>query len=97
MTEQATAAGLHLIFSRRGLNNCINALGAEAATAPLLLLQDAVYAATDANLDLEHCLVLAEDLALRGIGDLVQPGFRTIDRGTFVELTARHSPVVSWS
>ncbi|MEM1432895.1 MAG: DsrH/TusB family sulfur metabolism protein [Pseudomonadota bacterium] len=97
MIEQHPPLSLHLVFSQRGLDNCLNALGERATEATLLLIQDAVYAATDPAPRLDHCLALAEDLELRGISDQVRPAVRIIDRGTFVDLTARYSPIVSWS
>ena len=97
MTDQQATGALHLIFSERGLANCLAALGARTADATLLLLQDAVYAATRVDPPLAGCLVLEEDLALRGIGDRLQAPFHTVDRHGFVDLTAAHSPIVSWS
>jgi tRNA 2-thiouridine synthesizing protein B len=41
--------------------------------------------------------VLSEDVASRGIGNLIATSVRQVDDAAFVDLVAMHQPIVSWS
>jgi sulfur relay protein TusB/DsrH len=81
-------ATLHLVFSRAGHAACADRCLKDDV---VLLLQDGVYA-TDAP---EHALVIASDAQARGVTAAYNSA-QLIDYDRMVELTALHSPVVSW-
>jgi tRNA 2-thiouridine synthesizing protein B len=71
----------------------------------LLLIEDAVYAATAGNAaeaklraaakTIKVC-ALAPDLEARGMRDKVIDGIELVDYGGFVDLVAEHKAVQSW-
>ncbi|ODS99506.1 MAG: sulfurtransferase TusB [Lautropia sp. SCN 69-89] len=71
----------------------------------LLLIEDAVYAATRGNpaeariqgaLDRLKVYVLAPDLEARGMADRLSEGVTSVDYGGFVDLVAEHPNCQSW-
>lgn len=71
----------------------------------LLLIEDAVYAATAGNVAADKIrqasgtlkvYVLAPDLEARGMKDAAMEGVILVDYGGFVDLVAGHSVVQSW-
>ena len=76
-----------------------------AASGALLLIEDAVYAATKGNLaepKLREAMArlkvyaLAPDLAARGMADRVIDGVTTVDYDGFVDLVVEHPNNQSW-
>ena len=76
-----------------------------AESGALLLIEDAVYAATKGNLaepKLREAMArlkvyaLAPDLAARGMADRVIDGVTTVDYDGFVDLVAEHPNNQSW-
>lgn len=97
---------LHIVstspLSDAALGQCLNYLGEQAA---ILLIQDAVVAATDGHpwreklvqLDDSHPLfVLADDLVARGLKERVSAPFQMIDYDRFVNLCLEFDAVQSW-
>ena len=71
----------------------------------ILLIEDAVYAATRGNegesrlrdaLSRFKIYALAPDLEARGMQDRVMEGVATVDYGGFVDLVAEHKNCQSW-
>ncbi len=96
---------LHIVnkspAERNNLDSCLRV----AQGGALLLIEDAVYAATrgnDAEAKLRAAMssmkvyVLAPDLDARGMGDRVMEGVSTVDYGGFVDLVAEHKNCQSW-
>ena len=76
-----------------------------AESGALLLIEDAVYAATNGNLaeaKLREAMArlkvyaLAPDLAARGMADRVIDGVTTVDYDGFVDLVVEHPNNQSW-
>lgn len=96
---------LHIInkspLSNGSLDSCLRV--AESGT--ILLIEDAVYAATKGSA-LESKMteamgkfkvhVLLPDLEARGLADRVMEGIATVDYGGFVELVAANNNCQSW-
>jgi len=83
------------------LENCLNA----AASGDVLLIEDAVYAATTGSTfepKLREALgsfkvyVLQSDLDARGMGDKLIEGVSAVDYGGFVDLAATNNSCQSW-
>jgi len=73
-----------------------------AAGDALLLLEDAVYAAQQAQPPLQvpagvTLYVLAADLAARGISARIRPDFCSVDHAGFVGLSLAHAKVINWN
>lgn len=96
---------LHIInrspFSDNTLENCLNT----AAGGDILLIEDAVYAATSGNAfekKLRSAMgrfkisVLSPDLDARGLADRLIDGVSPVDYGGFVDLTANNKSCQSW-
>ncbi|MGH8672197.1 MAG: sulfurtransferase complex subunit TusB [Burkholderiales bacterium] len=89
-------------FEKTTLDSCLRVAGAGSA---LLLIEDAVYAATKGS-SVEHKIrqaaqrlrvyALAPDLEARGIKNAALEGVTLVDYGGFVDLVAEHSSVQSW-
>ena len=86
-------------------NSLAAALRLAQAGSALLLIEDAVYAATTGNAaagSLQEAqarmpvYALAPDLAARGMADRVIDGVKTIDYDGFVDLVTEHSTSQSW-
>ncbi|TXG81333.1 MAG: sulfurtransferase complex subunit TusB [Thermomicrobiales bacterium] len=96
---------LHIInkspLERGSLDACLKLIG----TGTVLLIEDAVYAATrghavsgrlseiSAKLDV---FVLAPDCEARGVADRLIEGVKTVDYGGFVDLVAGNPTCHSW-
>jgi tRNA 2-thiouridine synthesizing protein B len=83
------------------LDTCLNT----AAGGDILLIEDAVYAATRGNAaeaKLKAAMgkfkihVLMPDLEARGLGDRIMEGVSPVDYGGFVELTSKNKTCQSW-
>jgi tRNA 2-thiouridine synthesizing protein B len=96
---------LHIInkspFSDCNLESCLNT----ATGGDLLLIEDAVYAATQNNaasdrlraaMDRFKIYVLAPDLEARGMAGGIIEGISLVDYGGFVDLVANNKTCQSW-
>ncbi len=97
---------LHIVnkspLERNALESCLRVAQPGAA---ILLIEDAVYAATRGNAA-EATLreatsrlkvyVLGNDLDARGMSDRLTEGVTTVDYGGFVDLVAEHPNCQSW-
>jgi tRNA 2-thiouridine synthesizing protein B len=86
---------------RNALESCLRV----AQGGAVLLIEDAVYAATRGNAaeaSLRDALArlkvyaLAPDLEARGMADRVMEGVTTVDYGGFVDLVTEHKTSQSW-
>jgi tRNA 2-thiouridine synthesizing protein B len=97
---------LHIInkspLEKNTLDTC---LGVAQDGGIILLIEDAVYAATSGNAFAAKLLeaqgrlricVLAPDLEARGMADRLIEGVTSIDYGGFVDLAAEHKNCQSW-
>ncbi|MCF8197564.1 MAG: sulfurtransferase complex subunit TusB [Sulfuritalea sp.] len=97
---------LHIInkspAERNALDSCLNVAQDGGV---ILLIEDAVYAATQGNeaeaklrdaLSRFKVFALAPDLEARGMGDRVMEGVATVDYGGFVDLVTEHKNCQSW-
>lgn len=96
---------LHIInkspLENNTLDNCLRV----ADGGDILLIEDAVYAATKGNA-LESKIdeatkrfkiyVLQPDLEARGMGDRILEGVTAVDYGGFVDLTVNNKSCQSW-
>lgn len=96
---------LHIInkssMTTSTLESCLNT----AVGGDLLLIEDAVYAATKGSVSeakLRAAMgkfkvhVLMPDLEARGLGDRLMDGVAAVDYGTFVDLVANNKNCQSW-
>ena len=83
------------------LESCLNT----ATGGDVLLIEDAVYAATTGNacegklraaMDRFKVYVLQPDLDARGMGDKLIAGVTAVDHGGFVDLTVSNKNCQSW-
>ncbi len=88
-------------LERNSLDTCL----ATAQGGAILLIEDAVYAATRGTAVEErvreamrrHTIcALLPDLEARAVADRVLDGVRTVDYGGFVDLVAEHASCQSW-
>ena len=97
---------LHIINKSPQERNSLDAcLRVAQSGGTVLLIEDAVYAATRGNAAaarlreelprLKVC-VLQPDLEARGVADLLIEGVKTVDYGGFVDLAAQHKNCQSW-
>ena len=97
---------LHIVnkspLERNALDSCLRVAQGGGA---ILLIEDAVYAATRGNeaegklreaLSRFKVYALAPDLDARGMGDRVIEGVTPVDYGGFVDLVAEHKNCQSW-
>ena len=97
---------LHIVnkspAERNTLDSCLRVAQEGGA---ILLIEDAVYAATRGNegesrlrdaLSRFKIYALAPDLEARGMQDRVMEGVATVDYGGFVDLVAEHKNCQSW-
>ena len=97
---------LHIVnkspLERNALDSCLRVAQGGGA---ILLIEDAVYAATRGNeaegklreaLSRFKVYALAPDLDARGMGDRVIEGVTPVDYGGFVDLVAEHKSCQSW-
>ena len=96
---------LHIVNKSPAERNNLDACLRVAQGGAILLIEDAVYAATrgnDAEAKLREALsrlkvyVLAPDLEARGMHERVMEGVTTVDYGGFVDLVAEHKNCQSW-
>ncbi len=96
---------LHIInkspLSSSTLESCLRM----NAAGDVLLIEDAVYAATTGNafegklrVAMSRCkvYVLQPDLEARGLADRLIPGVTAVDHGGFVDLAVGNSACQSW-
>ena len=96
---------LHIVnkssLERDTLDSCLRVANGGA----ILLIEDAVYAATRGNaaegklreaLSRFKVYALGPDLDARGMGDRVMEGVATVDYGGFVDLVAEYPTSQSW-
>jgi tRNA 2-thiouridine synthesizing protein B len=90
---------------RNSLASCLRMMTGSGGEDAVLLIEDAVYAATRGNAAapgladaMAHCKVYAlmPDLEARGVADRVIEGVHTVDYGGFVDLVAAHPNNQSW-
>ena len=97
---------LHIVnkssLERNALDSCLRVAQDGGA---ILLIEDAVYAATRGNaaegklreaLSRFKVYALAPDLDARGMGDRVVEGVTSVDYGGFVDLVTEHKNCQSW-
>ena len=97
---------LHIVnkssLERNALDSCLRVAQGGGA---ILLIEDAVYAATRGNaaegklreaLSRFKVYALAPDLDARGMGDRVVEGVTSVDYGGFVDLVTEHKNCQSW-
>jgi len=86
---------------RNALESCLRV----AQGGAILLIEDAVYAATRGNaaettlreaLSRFKVYALTPDLDARGMGDRLMEGVTGVDYGGFVDLVAEHKTCQSW-
>jgi tRNA 2-thiouridine synthesizing protein B len=96
---------LHIInkspLTNGALDSCLNT----AAGGDILLIEDAVYAATRGNateaklraaIGKFKVYVLMPDLEARGLGDRLIDGIAPVDFGGFVDLASNNKTCQSW-
>lgn len=99
---------LHIVnkspFENRTLDSCLRVAANEPGAA-LLLIEDAVYAASKSGnfesvmkgaLGKVKVYALWPDIEARGMQDRVIEGIKMVDYGGFVDLVAEHSNCQSW-
>lgn len=99
---------LHIVnkspFENHTLDNCLRIVETDQGAA-LLLIEDAVYAATKGNtyeskvkaaMGKVKIYALWPDLEARGMQDRVIEGVKMVDYGGFVDLVAEHKSNQSW-
>lgn len=99
---------LHTINKSPSSSNAFtNCLKFASAGSGVLLLEDAVYAALNIEINSKFqsvdilqkytWYVLEDDLLARGVSEKVHTGFKKISYAEFVELSLQYSKVQSWS
>ncbi|MCF8151118.1 MAG: sulfurtransferase complex subunit TusB [Burkholderiaceae bacterium] len=96
---------LHIVNKSAAERNALDSCLRVAQGGAILLIEDAVYAATKGNeaesrlRDAQSHLkiyVLAPDLEARGMQDRIMEGVTTVDYGGFVDLVTEHKNCQSW-
>ncbi|MDD2686222.1 MAG: sulfurtransferase complex subunit TusB [Gallionella sp.] len=96
---------LHIINKSPSNNSALENCLSIAASGEILLIEDAVYAATKGNAfeaKLRDAMghlkvyVLQPDLDARGMGDRLVEGVTAVDYGGFVDLTISNNTCQSW-
>jgi tRNA 2-thiouridine synthesizing protein B len=96
---------LHIVNRSPLERNALDSALRIAQSGSLLLIEDAVYAATRGNaaeaklraaMGKLKVYALAPDLEARGVADRVIDGVTTVDYGGFVDLVASHPNCQSW-
>jgi tRNA 2-thiouridine synthesizing protein B len=96
---------LHIINKSPLANNALDSCLRVAQSGEILLIEDAVYAATSGNAfegKLREAMgrfkvyVLQPDLEARGVADRIIEGVSPVDYGGFVDLTTTNKNCQSW-
>ncbi|MBI5435815.1 MAG: sulfurtransferase complex subunit TusB [Nitrosomonadales bacterium] len=96
---------LHIINKSPLANNALDSCLRVAQSGEILLIEDAVYAATTGNafegkirkaLERFKIHVLQPDLEARGLADRIIEGVIPVDYGGFVDLTTTNKTCQSW-
>jgi len=96
---------LHIVNKSPLMNSALETCLNVASGGEILLIEDAVYAATIGSafearlreaLGKFKVYVLQPDLDARGMGDRLIAGVTTVDYGGFVELTITNNSCQSW-
>ena len=96
---------LHIINKSPMANNALENCLRVATGGEILLIEDAVYAATKGNSFEQHItkamvnfkvFVLQPDLDARGVGDRLISSAISVDYGGFVDLVANNKNCQSW-
>lgn len=96
---------LHIINKSSLSNNALESCLRVAQSGEILLIEDAVYAATSGNafegkirdaMKRFKIYVLQPDLEARGLADRIVEGVSPVDYGGFVDLTTTNKTCQSW-
>ena len=96
---------LHIINKSPLANGTLESCLRMTASGDILLIEDAVYAATSGNafeaklreaMGRVKVYVLQPDLEARGMADRLMPGVTPVDHGGFVDLTISNNACQSW-
>jgi tRNA 2-thiouridine synthesizing protein B len=96
---------LHIINKSPLCNNALESCLRAASSGDILLIEDAVYAATKGNAMEDRMraaagqikvYVLLPDLEARGLADRIIDGIASVDYGGFVDLVAANKNCQSW-
>ena len=96
---------LHIINKSPMMNSALDSCLRVAKSGDILLIEDAVYAATSGNAfegKMREAMarfkihVLQPDLEARGLADRIIAGISPVDYGGFVELAATNKNCQSW-
>jgi tRNA 2-thiouridine synthesizing protein B len=96
---------LHIINKSPLTNSALNSCLRVAQSGDILLIEDAVYAATSGNafegkireaMGRFKVYVLQPDLEARGLADRLIAGVTPVDYGGFVDLTTTNKNCQSW-
>lgn len=71
-------------------------LAVAAGPDAVLLIEDAVYAATQPLASSAALYALESDVRARGLSHRTRPEVAVVDDAGFVDLAVAHAPVVSW-
>jgi sulfur relay protein TusB/DsrH len=84
---------LFVVNHARSVADCLAVAGAPDA---VLLIEDAVYAATQPLASPAPLYALANDVLARGLTRQTRPQVEVIDDAGFVELVVAYAPIVTW-
>lgn len=96
---------LHIINKSPQMNNALESCMRVAQSGEILLIEDAVYAATSGNalegkmkeaMSRFKVYVLQPDLEARGLADRIVAGVSPVDYGGFVDLVTTNKNCQSW-
>jgi tRNA 2-thiouridine synthesizing protein B len=96
---------LHIINKSPLTNSALNSCLRVAQSGDIMLIEDAVYAATSGNafegkireaMERFKVYVLQPDLEARGLADRLIAGVTPVDYGGFVDLTTTNKNCQSW-
>ena len=96
---------LHIVNKSPSSASALDSALRLSGSGAVLLIEDAVYAATRGNpaeaqvrgaLERLKIYVLAPDLEARGMADRLTEGVTAVDYGGFVDLVAEHPNCQSW-
>lgn len=96
---------LHIINKSPLTNSSLDSCLRVAQSGDILLIEDAVYAATSGNayeskvreaMGRFNIYVLQPDLEARGLADRIIEGVSPVDYGSFVDLTTTNKNCQSW-